>query len=54
MRTKGADRVGAKEVAAVARAFGTAVVSLALGVALCLGLLFGGVALAAGAATVVS
>ena len=48
MRTNGSDRVGAKKVVAVARAFGTAVVSLALGAALCVGLLLGGVALAAG------
>jgi hypothetical protein len=54
MRTKSAERVGAKEIVAVARAFGTAVASLVLGAALCLGLLFGGVALAAGAVNVVS
>jgi hypothetical protein len=35
-------------IAAVARALGIAVLSLALGAALCLGLLLGGTALAAG------
>lgn len=50
MRTKGADRVDARGIAAAAKAFGVAIVSLAMGVAFCLCLLFGGTALAAGAA----
>jgi hypothetical protein len=51
MRTKGSDRGGASRIAATAKAFGTAIASLALGVALCLCLLLGGTALAGGAAT---
>jgi hypothetical protein len=51
MRTKGRDRGGASRIAATAKAFGTAILSLAIGVALCLCLLLGGTALAAGAAS---
>lgn len=48
MRTKRRNRPTLTTIGEVAKALGTAVLSLALGVALCLGLLLGGTALAAG------
>jgi hypothetical protein len=47
METQHPDRPVLSGIAAVARALATAVLSLALGAALCLGLLLGGTALAA-------
>jgi 4-hydroxybenzoate polyprenyltransferase len=48
MQTESPNRPAPRRIVAVAKALATAVLSLALGVALCLGLLLGGTALAAG------
>ena len=48
MQTESPTRPVLNAIAAVAKALGTAVLSLALGTAVCLGLLLGGTALAAG------
>ncbi|MBN9624489.1 MAG: hypothetical protein J0H06_16370 [Actinobacteria bacterium] len=48
MQTNRPERHTLRQIAAVARALATAVLSLTLGAALCLGLLLGGTALAGG------